>query len=68
MKELSRTYKKVAVVNSCVPSILGEDIRDILSEFNIIFVDSPGFTGDFESGYLSAVKDLPVSMGKDTEG
>ena len=64
VKDLSRTYKKVAVVNSCVPSILGEDIRDILSEYNIIFVDSPGFTGDFESGYLGAVKDLPVCMGQ----
>jgi nitrogenase molybdenum-iron protein alpha/beta subunit len=64
VKDLSRTYKKVAVVNSCVPSILGEDIRDILSEYNIIFVDSPGFIGDFESGYLGAVKDLPVCMGQ----
>jgi len=62
VKELSPSYQKVAVVNSCVPSILGEDIRDILSEFNIIFIDSPGFTGDFESGYLGAVKCLPVSM------
>ena len=64
VKDLSLTYKKVAVVNSCVPSVLGEDIRDILSEFNIIFVDSPGFTGDFESGYLGAVKALPVCMGQ----
>lgn len=67
VKELSRTYKKVAVVNSCVPSILGEDIRDILSEYNIIFVDRPGFTGEFESGYLSAVKDLPVCVGQGTD-
>lgn len=63
VKDLSRTYKKVAVVNSCVPSVLGEDIRDILSEFTIVFVDSPGFIGDFESGYLGAVKDLPVCTG-----
>ncbi|MCX6698823.1 MAG: oxidoreductase [Methanomicrobiales archaeon] len=63
VKNLSRTYKKVAVVNSCVPSILGEDVRDILSEYHIIFVDSPGFVGDFESGYLGAVRDLPVCMG-----
>ena len=68
VQELSPNYKKIAVVNSCVPSILGEDIRDILSEFDIIFVDSPGFTGDFESGYLGAVKALPVSMGKNAEG
>jgi nitrogenase molybdenum-iron protein alpha/beta subunit len=67
VKDLSRTYKKVAVVNSCVPSVLGEDVRDILSEYNIIFVDSPGFTGDFESGYLCAVKDLPVCIRKGTE-
>jgi nitrogenase molybdenum-iron protein alpha/beta subunit len=63
VKELSGTYEKVAVVNSCVPSVLGEDIPDLLSEFNIIFVDTPGFTGDFESGYLGALKDLPISTG-----
>lgn len=65
--ELSKTYEKVAVVNSCVPSILGEDVRDILSEFNIIFVDTPGFTGDFESGYLGALKDLPVRIGQEND-
>jgi nitrogenase molybdenum-iron protein alpha/beta subunit len=67
VKDLSQTYEKVAVVNSCVPSILGEDVRDILSEYNIIFVDNPGFTGDFESGYLGAVKDLPVCMEQVTD-
>ena len=64
VSDLSLAYNKVAVVNSCVPSVLGEDIRDILSEFNIIFVDSPGFSGEFESGYLAAVKDLPVCIGQ----
>jgi nitrogenase molybdenum-iron protein alpha/beta subunit len=64
VKELSVTHEKVAVVNSCVPSVLGEDIQDILSEFNILFVDSPGFMGDFESGYYGAVKSLPVSTGE----
>ena len=67
VKELSGTYEKVAVVNSCVPSVLGEDIRDLLSEFDIIFVDTPGFTGDFESGYLGAQKDLPVCTGHDPD-
>jgi nitrogenase molybdenum-iron protein alpha/beta subunit len=67
VKDLSGTYEKVAVVNSCVPSILGEDIRDLLSEFDIIFVDTPGFTGDFESGYLGALKELPVSAGQDAD-
>ena len=66
VKDLSGSFEKVAVVNSCVPSVLGEDTRDILSEFDIIFVDTPGFTGDFESGYLGAMKVLPVSPGPDT--
>jgi nitrogenase molybdenum-iron protein alpha/beta subunit len=68
VKELSPVYQKVAVVNSCVPSILGEDIREILSEYNIIFVDTPGFTGDFESGYLGAVKNLPVTRVNGVDG
>lgn len=58
--DLSCNYEKVAVVNSCVPSVLGEDISGILSEFDIILVDTPGFAGDFESGYHGAIKNLPV--------
>jgi nitrogenase molybdenum-iron protein alpha/beta subunit len=64
VKEIYPGYKKVAVVNSCVPSVLGEDIMDILSDYHIIFIDSPGFTGDFESGYRAALKELPVTFGQ----
>jgi nitrogenase molybdenum-iron protein alpha/beta subunit len=49
----------VAVVTTCVPAVLGEDIRAILSEHDVILVDSPGFSGSFEAGYkvaLSALK------------
>jgi len=49
---------KIAVVNTCVPAVLGEDYRQALSSHDIIFVDSPGFAGDAETGYQKALAAL----------
>ena len=63
VRDLSGRYDLVAVVNSCVPSVLGEDTREILEGCNTIVIDAPGFSGDFERGYLEAVHRLPASTG-----
>jgi nitrogenase molybdenum-iron protein alpha/beta subunit len=60
VKELTPAYEKIAVVNSCVPAVLGEDIRTILEGYDVILIDSPGFMGDFEVGYHAALTALPV--------
>ncbi len=70
---LEKTGKRVAVVTTCVPAILGEDIRAILSSHDVILVDSPGFSGPFESGYTRALPLLdpvidPGSAGVNIDG
>ena len=58
VESISQLYKKIAVVNTCVPSIMGEDIPEILSDYDVISVDVAGFKGDFDSGWKSAIKAL----------
>ncbi|MGA2913554.1 MAG: nitrogenase component 1 [Methanoregula sp.] len=60
--------KKIAVVMTCVPAILGEDIRSMLRDYNVILVDSPGFSGDLETGYKKALSVLAPSVDPDTPG
>lgn len=60
--------KKIAVVMTCVPAILGEDIRSMLRDYNAILVDTPGFSGDVEAGYKKALSVLAPSVDPDTPG
>lgn len=66
--ELERTGKRVAVVTTCVPAILGEDIRGMLSPHDVILVDSPGFSGSFETGYKKALALLDPVIDDTTAG
>ncbi len=52
---LAGTGTRIAVITTCVPAILGEDIRSMLAEYDVLLVDSPGFSGDVESGYARAL-------------
>jgi nitrogenase molybdenum-iron protein alpha/beta subunit len=65
---LSGTGNKIAVILTCVPSAMGEDIRSILSDYDVILVDSPGFSGDVEAGYRHALSILAPSVDPDREG
>ena len=55
---LSGRGKRIAVITTCVPAILGEDIRSMLEKHDVILVDSPGFSGDVEVGYKNALSIL----------
>lgn len=55
---LSGQGKRIAVITTCVPAILGEDIRSMLEKHDVILVDSPGFSGDVEAGYKNALSIL----------
>ena len=55
IRELACTGKRIAVITTCVPAILGEDIRSMLAGYDVILVDSPGFSGDMETGYANAL-------------
>jgi len=65
---LSGKGKKIAVITTCVPAVLGEDIRSMLENYDVILVDSPGFAGDVETGYRKALAALPVRVDPDTPG
>jgi nitrogenase molybdenum-iron protein alpha/beta subunit len=56
--EVSAPGIRVAVVTTCIPSVIGEDVRGMLSSHDVILVDSPGISGDFESGYHRALDAL----------
>ena len=51
------SYRRVAVVTTCVPAIVGEEIREVLPEGTIL-LDSPGFAGQMEAGYGRALAAL----------
>ena len=60
--DLSNKGNRIAVVTTCVPSVLGEDIESLLDDNDVIIVDSPGFVGEMETGYHTALSALsPVT-------
>jgi len=65
---LSGTGKRIAVITTCVPALLGEDIRSMLDEHDVILVDSPGFAGDVETGYAKALAVLEPRVDPETHG
>jgi nitrogenase molybdenum-iron protein alpha/beta subunit len=66
--ELSGNGNRIAVITTCVPAILGEDIQSMLAEHDVLLVDSPGFSGDVETGYTKALSLLSPQTDTATEG
>jgi nitrogenase molybdenum-iron protein alpha/beta subunit len=52
---LAGSGNRIAVITTCVPAILGEDVRAMLAGYDVLLVDSPGFSGDVETGYARAL-------------
>lgn len=65
---LAGAGNRIAVITTCVPAILGEDVRAMLSEFDVLLVDSPGFAGDAETGYAKALSLLEPKVNPSVEG
>ena len=65
---LGGTGKRIAVITTCVPAILGEDIQSMLADPDVILVDSPGFSGDVEAGYANALARLGPRIDPGTPG
>ena len=68
ISEIRSQYKTIAVVQTCTPAIIGDNIEDFPGMQDIIMVDSPGFLGTFEDGYLHAQELLPVSVDPGKKG
>jgi len=65
---LSGTGRRIAVITTCIPAILGEDIRSMLADLDVILVDSPGFSGNIETGYARALAMLAPEVDPATPG
>jgi len=65
---VSAMYGRIAVVNTCVPSIMGEDIESFLDDYDATIIDIPGFSGDFDTGYLKALEILGPEIDQEREG
>ncbi len=68
IKGLKGTGNRIAVITTCVPAILGEDIQSMLASHDVILVDSPGFSGDVEAGYRKALESLAPAVNPETPG
>lgn len=68
IEEIASSGQRVAVVTTCIPSILGEDIRAMLASHDVLLVDSPGFSGDFESGCHTALSALRPRTDPENKG
>lgn len=66
--DLEGRYARIAVVNTCVPAIMGEDMGDLAGDGQVLFVDSPGFLGDLEAGYRRALDTIAPEVDPDTPG
>jgi nitrogenase molybdenum-iron protein alpha/beta subunit len=52
--EVATIGRPIAVVNTCVPALIGEDLKTVFSEIVAMFVDAPGFCGNVEEGAAKA--------------
>ncbi len=68
VEELLARYARIAVVNTCVPAVIGEDLRGMLGRPDLLIIDSPGFSGDLESGYHKALDALSPVHTVEREG
>jgi nitrogenase molybdenum-iron protein alpha/beta subunit len=68
VSSLSGRFEKIAIISTCIPSLIGEDVRDLPGRDDLIVVDSPGFVGDYETGYRNALAKLPVREDSGSKG
>lgn len=73
IESIAGTGERIAVITTCVPAILGEDVKAMLSRYDVLLVDSPGFAGDMETGYARALSVLapdpdPEATGVNIDG
>lgn len=68
IRSLSGQYEKVAVISTCIPSLIGEDVRELPGGDDVLIIDSPGFIGEYEAGYRNALNKLPVREDPGSKG
>lgn len=68
IEDLEGQYSRIAVVNTCVPAVMGEDISGLARDGRVFIVDSPGFLGNLETGYHRALTEIAPEVDPDATG
>lgn len=68
VSDLSTSNRPIAVLNTCIPALTGEDLSGALSGGDAIFVDAPGFIGNVEKGAMIAFDSLGIKTHASREG
>ena len=66
--ELEGRYDRIAVVNTCVPAVMGEGLGSLARDERVFIVDSPGFLGDLEAGYHKALAEIAPEVDPNAPG
>ncbi|WP_167815622.1 nitrogenase component 1 [Methanocorpusculum sp. GPch4] len=65
---LSSADRPVAVLNTCIPALTGEDLSGALENKNAVLVDAPGFLGNAEEGAKTAYDCLGIKTDSSRNG
>ncbi len=71
VNELGKTGQPVAVLNTCVPALTGEDLHAAFADSAdpaALLVDAPGFCGNAEEGMRRAYAALAPDVGEECDG
>jgi nitrogenase molybdenum-iron protein alpha/beta subunit len=68
VQELAPRYPRLAVLNTCVPAIMGEDLSSLFGDLPVMVIDCPGFTGGADAGYLAALAALAPQVDPEADG
>lgn len=66
--EVSKTNKPIAILNTCIPALTGEDLAGAFPDGTAIFVDAPGFAGNVEEGVKIAYESLAIETNEMRDG
>ncbi len=66
--EVAGRYDHIAVVTTCVPAIMGEDLAGVVDDHDLLLVDSPGFLGTLEAGYHAALERIQPAVDDEMPG
>lgn len=71
IEELYPSARVIVVISGCVPNMIGDDVRGIISSIPltkpVIVLDSPGFSGGDEAGFENALLALGQQMKKQSK-
>ncbi len=68
VSNLSTSNKPIAILNTCIPALTGDDLSGAFSGGEGIFVDAPGFIGNVEKGAKIAFDSLGIKTDPSREG